>query len=566
MNDIGQLVKSLSFIEEFVETTTALSTERNVADLLNKVLLSARNFSNCEAGRIYVLDVTKRFLELRVSQWAGYQDEATDSDGSWYRQRDFSTLGGDHVSDPLMYCGMTGAVVFIDNIYSYSGFELEYLYQHDLYTGARTQSMVLVPLKDHENQTIGVMELINAKDAYNRRYVSFRPLEAIITAFASQTAVCINNALLIETNQHLIDLLDDTNRRLELENKQLKERNSRRNDYQIIGKSDPMKRVFNLLDKAVDTSVSILLQGETGTGKEVFARAIHDNSVRKHRNFVTQNCAALPEQLLESELFGFKKGAFTGAVAEKKGLFEIADKGTLFLDEIGDMPLTLQSKLLRVLQEGEIRPLGGLASVKVDVRIVAATHCNLEQKIQQGLFREDLFFRLNVFPITLPPLREREADLKILLDHFIDRYSKLYQKTVASVSPAALDLLMKHAFPGNVRELQNTIERAVLLCEDSGSILCEHLSEEINRQITSRVMMGGKSGGVRVTPQGVEKRFSSLKCAVNAYEVSVIEQHLQANNWNQTRTAETLQIPRRTLIDKMSRYNIRTPERKRRNA
>ena len=561
MNDIGKLVKSLSFIEEFVETTTTLATERNVQNLLSKVLLSARNFTNCDAGRIYVLDVTKRMLQLRITQW-----ESGDLNNQWYQVRDFGQVGAQATNDPLLFCGITGSVVLIDDVYSYNGFDLEYIYQHDQENGVRTQSLILVPLRDHDKQTIGVLELINAKDAYNRRYVSFKSLEPIICAFAAQAAVCINNALLIETNNHLIELLNDTNQRLEEENRLLKERGSRKQDYNIIGRSDSMLKVFSLIEKAMDTGVSILLTGETGTGKEVFARAIHENSVRKSKQFVTQNCAALPEQLLESELFGYKKGAFTGATNEKKGLFELANGGSIFLDEIGDMPINLQSKILRVLQEGEVRPLGATTPVKVDVRVIAATHCNLVEKISQGQFREDLYFRLNVFPITLPALRDRGADVKLLLDHFVTRYKKQYDKKVTGISPAALDVLLKYQFPGNVRELQNAIERAVLLCEHEGSVLVEHLPDAMQIQVKSKVSLAGKAGGTLVTPQPSDPRFSSLKNAVNAYEISVIEQHLQANNWNQTRAAETLQIPRRTLIDKMSRYNIKTPERKKRRS
>ena len=561
MNDIGKLVKSLSFIEEFVETTTTLATERNVQRLLEKVLSSARNFTNCEGGRVYVLDVTKRELQLRISQWDAFAENT-----SWYTSCDISQVEAGQINDPLMYCAVTGTVVIIDDVYCYNGFELDAIYAQDRINNARTQSLILVPLRDHDMQTIGVLELLNAKDAYNRRYVSFRSLEPIICAFAAQAAVCINNALLIEANDHLIGILNETNQRLEKENKELKQQAQKASDYKIIGKSEPMQQVFSLMDKALNTSVSILLTGETGTGKEVFAKAIHESSERRNKQFVTQNCAALPEQLLESELFGYKKGAFTGAVGEKIGLFELADGGTLFLDEIGDMPLNLQSKLLRVLQESEIRPLGGTVSKKINVRIVAATHCNLRNKIQEGEFREDLFFRLSVFPIELPALRHRETDLQLLMDHFMKRFSKQYGKAISGIAPSALDMLLKYPFPGNVRELQNVIERAVLLCEESGAILPEHFPDQIHIESASTPFTQARGRETHVVPLLNDQRFSSLKNAVNAYEISVIEQHLKANNWNQTRTAETLQIPRRTLIDKMSRYNIKTPEKRRRSA
>ena len=218
MNDIGKLVKSLSFIEEFVETTTTLATERNVQRLLEKVLSSARNFTNCEGGRVYVLDVTKRELQLRISQWDAFAENT-----SWYTSCDISQVEAGQINDPLMYCAVTGTVVIIDDVYCYNGFELDAIYAQDRINNARTQSLILVPLRDHDMQTIGVLELLNAKDAYNRRYVSFRSLEPIICAFAAQAAVCINNALLIEANDHLIGILNETNQRLEKENKALKQ-------------------------------------------------------------------------------------------------------------------------------------------------------------------------------------------------------------------------------------------------------------------------------------------------------------------------------------------------------
>lgn len=558
MNDIRNLVKSLSFIEEFVEMATVLATERDVQRLLSKVLLSARNFTHCEAGRVYVLDVTKQHLQLRVSQWNGVQDQ-----GGWYAERSYSQMTSAAASDPLIYCSMTGNVVLIDDVYSYAGYDLEYIYAHDKMNSTRTQSLILIPLRNHKKQTIGILELINAKDASDRRYVSFKPLETIVLAFAAQATVCINNALLIESNDHLIGLLDDTNQRLEKENKILKERNTQYREYNIIGQSEPMRYAFSLMEKAMNTGVSILLRGETGTGKEVFARAIHENSIRRDKRFVAQNCAALPEQLLESELFGYKKGAFTGAVTEKKGLFQLADEGTLLLDEIGDMPVNLQSKILRVLQEGEVRPLGSTEALKVNVRLVAATHCDLLEKISQGGFRQDLYFRLNVFPITLPPLRERGSDLKLLMSYFLAKYASHYKKNIVGVSPKALDVLLAYSFPGNVRELQNAIERAVLLCEDNGTLMIEHLPDVIRDQIKTMVQVGGKKVNPMV-PGLDDSGDSCLKSAVSAYEIAFIKQHLQANNWNQTRTATTLQVPRRTLIDKMSRYNIKTPEKRNR--
>lgn len=574
-NELGKLVKNLKFVEEYVETITALATVRNTGELMGQVLHSARRFTNSEAGRVYLLDVTKSRLELTLSQWEGQRTTA-----EWYQTREFRSDTAAHMnsSDPLYYAVVTGSAVLIDHVYGYAGLNLDYIFNHDQQHGVKTRSMLVLPLRDHNNQTIGLLELINAKDADNKRYVSFKPLESLVTAFAAQAAVSINNALLIDTNTKLIDILDRDNRALEEENQRLRDNKKRVHNYAIIGKSPAMQNVFSLMDKAVDSLVTVLLQGETGTGKEIFAKAIHDHGPRSSHEFVTQNCAALPEQLLESELFGYKKGAFTGATAEKKGLFDVADGGTLFLDEIGDMPLQLQSKLLRVLQESEIRPLGATKSHKVDVRIIAATHCDLEEKIKKGEFREDLYFRLSVFPLSLPPLRERGNDIKVLVQHFVALYAKQYEKTLLGLAPLALDMMFAYHFPGNVRELQNIVERAVLLADDQGTIMPEHLTDQVRsaskgvlaqcsgRGDSATLSTGARGDGKIASLVEVPNQYNSLKEAVSFYEVAVIKQHLKANNWNQTRAAETLQIPRRTLIDKMNRLSISVPGKKKRIA
>ncbi len=575
-NELGKLVKTLKFVEEYVETITALATVRDMSELMGQVLHSARRFTNSEAGRVYLLDVTKSRLELTLSQW---EDQRTGTE--WYQSRELQSDSDMNTSDPLYYAVVTGSAVLIDNVYEYAGLNLDYIFKHDQQHHVKTQSMLVLPLRDHNNQTIGLLELINAKDVDNKRYVSFKPLESLVTAFAAQAAVSINNALLIDTNTKLIDILDRDNRALEEENQRLRDNKKRVHNYAIIGKSRAMTDVFSLMDKAVDSFVTVLLRGETGTGKEIFAKAIHEHGSRSKNEFITQNCAALPEQLLESELFGYKKGAFTGATSEKKGLFDIANGGTLFLDEIGDMPLQLQSKLLRVLQEGEIRALGSTKSHKVDVRIIAATHCDLEEKIKKGEFREDLYFRLSVFPLTLPPLRERGQDVKALVLHFVELYSKQYEKTLTGLSPLALDMMFAYRFPGNVRELQNIIERAVLLADDHGAIMPDHLTEQVRKasqgvlaQCTGiGVNLGSTSAFASARTRGdskvaslveVPNQYNSLKEAVSFYEIAVIKQHLKANNWNQTRAAETLQIPRRTLIDKMNRLSISVPGKKKR--
>ncbi|ACI21124.1 MULTISPECIES: sigma-54-dependent transcriptional regulator [Thermodesulfovibrio] len=246
----------------------------------------------------------------------------------------------------------------------------------------------------------------------------------------------------------------------------------------IIGESVEIKLLFEKIRKIANTPTNVLLLGETGTGKELFARAIHEASYRRKKPFVAINCASLPENLLESELFGFIKGAFTGAASDKKGLLEIADGGTVFLDEIGDLPLSLQAKLLRVLEDREIRPLGSVISKKVDLRFISATNKDLIEEVKEGKFREDLFFRLNVITLSIPPLRERGRDIEILAHHFMRKFAIKMGKNLKKIDSQALKLLYKHPWPGNIRELQNVIEQAVVFCE-TDTIMPEDLPEYI---------------------------------------------------------------------------------------
>ncbi|WP_432738026.1 sigma-54 interaction domain-containing protein [Maridesulfovibrio sp. FT414] len=244
----------------------------------------------------------------------------------------------------------------------------------------------------------------------------------------------------------------------------------------IIGKSAPLTKVFSIMPQVSRSEATVLLLGESGTGKELFARAIHNLSERKDRPFVAVNCGALPDNLLESELFGYKEGAFTDARKDKPGRFELAAGGTIFLDEIGDMPANLQVKLLRVLQEKTFEPLGAVASIKADVRVVAATNRNLAELVEQGSFRQDLYYRLNVVTLTLPPLKDRVEDIPLLINHFVSRFNALQGKDIDGLSEDALQILMRHPFPGNVRELENILEFSFILCP-SGFIQVEHLPE-----------------------------------------------------------------------------------------
>jgi DNA-binding NtrC family response regulator len=310
----------------------------------------------------------------------------------------------------------------------------------------------------------------------------------------------------------------------------------------IIGESGRMQEVLALVKQVAPSDATVLIRGESGTGKELIARAIHFNSPRAAGPLVTLNCAALPEQLLESELFGHEKGAFTGATAQRKGRFELADGGSIFLDEIGDLSLPLQVKLLRVLQERQFERLGGTRTLTVDVRILAATHRDLEQAMQDGAFREDLYYRLNVVSVQIPPLRERREDIPVFLDHFLQKFGDKNRRTVTGLTAAARDALLKYDYPGNVRELENIVERAVLLCR--GQVV------DVG-DLPAAVRPGERS------PQVPEPR--RLPEVLAAIERQAIRAALERHGWVQTQAAEDLGISERVLRYKMRKYGLEAP-------
>ena len=334
--------------------------------------------------------------------------------------------------------------------------------------------------------------------------------------------------------------------RLKEENRLLRQRIRRiRADHQfgnMIGKSKAMQAVFELAEKVACHNTTVLITGESGTGKELVARGIHFDSDRADGPLVPVNCGGIPENLLESEMFGYRKGAFTGADNDKPGLFAEAEKGTIFLDEIGELPLSLQVKLLRVLQEDEIRPIGDSKTRKIDVRVIAATAKDLEEEIGKGTFREDLFYRLNVMQLHLPPLRERTEDIPPLCQIFIERFSEELNKRVAIISPAAMTMMMKHPWPGNVRELENIIQRAVVLA-DNDTIFPENLPESI---------------GTVVGNGGYDNLFGgfSLKEAQRLIEEKLIRKALNETGGNRTQASRLLEISHPSLLSKMKNYKI----------
>lgn len=335
---------------------------------------------------------------------------------------------------------------------------------------------------------------------------------------------------------------------LKRENILLKERiqkiETKYNFGSMVAKSKAMQSVFLLATKVAQYNTTVLISGESGTGKELVARGIHLAGNRSKMPLVTINCGGIPENLLESEFFGYRKGAFTGADKDKKGLFEEADKGTIFLDEIGELPLSLQVKILRVLQENEIRMIGDTKVKKIDVRVIAATSRNLNDEVKAGVFREDLFYRLNVLPVRLPPLRERTEDIALLSQYFIDRFNIKLGKDIKGIAPAAISLLLKHNWPGNVRELENVIERAVILSEKM-ILLPENLPAEL----------GAKTGTSRM--DDFFKGFS-IKAARKVMEKRLITRALEATGNNRTKAAQLLEISHPSLLSKIKAYNILT--------
>ncbi len=335
------------------------------------------------------------------------------------------------------------------------------------------------------------------------------------------------------------------NQRLLTENLLLKDALSDRiGTPYIIGKSAAMIEVAGNIQKVAPTKSTVLLLGESGTGKELFARAIHDLSPRRDHPFVPINCAAIPRELLESELFGYEKGAFTGAGERKLGKLELADKGTIFLDEIGEMDMALQSKMLRTIQEGEIDRVGGTGSVKIDIRIIAASNRNLEAAVAGKTFREDLYYRLSVFPVTIPPLRERRDDIPVLVEHFISKYAAEMNIPHKKISPDAMDILMNYSWKGNVRELENVIERALILCEG------DTITKKELRLISaaSSEECGGDIAGGTLD--------EVAKAALKTAETRRIKEVLEETHGNKTRAAEILRVSYKTLLTKIKDYEI----------
>lgn len=401
----------------------------------------------------------------------------------------------------------------------------------DAHTGTRTQSVLCVPLRT-KDRTIGVLEAIN------KYYSPFTAEDVrLLEACANQLALALENARLIQA-------LQAAQERLSEENRYLREAMAQTVQFEtLVGESPTMQDVYRLVERVLNTDTRVLITGESGTGKELIARVIHYQGPRARGPMIAVNCAAIPETLLEAELFGYEKGAFTGAAQRKPGRFELAAGGTLFLDEIAEMSPTLQAKLLRVLQDQRFERVGGTETLETDARIITATNQDLERLMAEGKFRRDLFYRLNVYPIPLPPLREREADIMPLALHFLKKYSDDLGKEVDGLSREAGRLLLRYSWPGNIRELENVIERAVILCQGK-TVMAEELPLALRGQPKSPVW---NSETFRLPPEGI---------ALSELEKELIRQALDQAHHNKSQAAKLLGLSRTQLRTRLKHFGF----------
>ena len=405
--------------------------------------------------------------------------------------------------------------------------------------GGRIKSIICSPMIVR-NEIVGLTTLVRSNDKGSFSDDDCR-LVGILT---SQSAHILNNAMLLEKLAHNNDLLEISQKKLKVENARLRSQVSSPFAFEnIIGKSPAMKNALMLVSKFGAHNSPVLITGDTGTGKELIARAIHSVSDRHEKPFVIKNCSVKTESLLESELFGHVKGSFTGAIKDRIGLFKEADGGTIFLDELADAPLSTQAAILRVIQNGEIRPIGAARTEFVDVRVISATNKDLKSLIKKGEFREDLYYRLNTFAIDLPPLCQRKDDIPLLVNHFLNKIKIGVRRDVLMITPAALDTLMKYAWPGNIRQLQHELERAAVVCDSDGRIDIQHLSSEITYTSANQDNVSAYRGKLRDIVEKVEQE--------------VIISTLREYKGNILQVSKVLGLTRKGLKDKMARYKIR---------
>ena len=492
-------------LSTLLEISQALSGTLNLKSSMQRVLQILIRHHGVVRGMVTLL----REGELHVEAIEGFDDRA----------RAISFKVGEGITGQVV---QSGKPIVVPRISKEPGFLNRMPRRADL---ARNElSFICVPIAV-QRTTAGTLA-VDLKFKAERDYESSVKFFGIVSSMIAQ-------ALNVQR------LVEEERRRLVDENTHLRQELRERYDFSnIIGTSGPTRQMYEQVAQVAQTNTTVLIRGESGTGKELIAHAIHYNSLRAKKPFVKVSCAALPDTLIESELFGYEKGAFTGANARKKGRFELAEGGTIFLDEIGDINASTQVKLLRVLQEREFERLGGTESVRVNVRVIAATNKDMEKAIADGTFREDLYYRLNVFTIFVPPLRDRKADLLLLADHFLEKFSREHGKVIKRISTPAIDMLMSYHWPGNVRELENALERSVLVC-DAQVIHGHHLPPSLQTA-------EGSGTVTRV----------SLKDAVEGFERDLIQDALKTTRGNRAKAARLLDTTERILNYKVRNLGV----------
>jgi len=480
--------------ETLIEINTLINSDyTDVKELLRKIIESATRLMTAEASSLLLVNPENNKLYFEIALGTKGPDV----------QR-FSLNMGEGIAG---WVAANNRSLIVNDVHADGRFFSDISKQ----IGFPTKAIVAVPMRV-KDRCVGVIEIINKAGGSKFTEEDLEWLEI----FATQAAIALQNARSLAKFREEIYLLQD-------------EIQAERGYHTFIGASKAIREKLDIVMRAAQTDSSVLLLGESGVGKELFAEQIHLRSPRANQPLIRVNCAALPESLLESELFGHVKGAFTGATSDHRGRFELADRGTIFLDEIGDLPLALQVKLLRVIQSRTFERVGGAEALKVDVRIIAASNRDIEKEVEEGRFRADLYYRLNVLPIYIPPLRERPEDIPLLADFFLKRFNREIKKQIKGFAPEAMDLLLSFSWPGNVRELENAVERAVVTTQNDlitpeALVLTGH-SQASAGQYTGR----------------------QLKEAVNLFKKHYIRQILELNRWNQTKTAKLLGIQRTYL-------------------
>jgi Nif-specific regulatory protein len=517
------------------ELSNAFAAKTDLAELVPFVIAKCRAALNCESASIMLLDRDRNeFYFPFVS------DEDANVAGVLTQVRvpaDRGIVGAAMQSgQPIIVADAQNDPRFYRNV--------------DVETGSVTRNLVAVPLTS-DHGVVGVLEVLNRRGG---RSFDDNDL-SLLKSVSSSIAIAIENA-------HLYRQLRNSEATLATQVSVLRRDLTRNTRFaEIVGSGPEMEDVFHLMESASASFITVMIEGETGTGKELVARGIHRASARGEKPFVAVNCAALPETLLESELFGHRRGSFTGAIRDSPGVFRAAAGGVVFLDEVADMPSQMQAKLLRVLEQEEVMPIGDTFPVKVDVRILSATNRDLKQEVEKGNFREDLYFRLSAFPIRVPPLRERREDIALLASRFAAGAAERHPKHIAGIEPAAIELLQKFHWPGNVRQLRNEIERAVALVRDGDAIgptdLYASLRDEPERSGDPR--RGAVSRPIPATDSVAEVAgaLRPLREARADFESKYIADALQLHQLNVSRTAQALGISRPALQEKMKTYRLR---------